>query len=95
MTTPSLDSKTPITVTFTFNIYAIISAFLYAVAIGFCAQHGDFADIPALLSLAVLTVVAFSIKPTRIDSSKVARLAKTSNTAPYFTPLLRRHCLGQ
>jgi hypothetical protein len=94
MTTLNQNSTAHKTGSFHFNIYAGVSAFGYVVAMAICALNGDFSAIPALLFLAVITAVTFSITPPKTALSSNKRVVET-NKPRYFMPLLHPHCLGQ
>ena len=61
MTTLSLDSRQLHPISFHFDFPGAVSAGAFAVAMIVCFRHGDVAAIPALIALAAMTLIVFSV----------------------------------
>ena len=91
MTTLSLDSRQLHPGSFHFDLPGTVSAGAFAVAMIVCFQHGDAAAIPALIALAVMTLVVFSVHAPAPTAPR--RAAKDLDAER--THLWRRECLEQ
>ena len=89
MTTLSLDSRQLHPGSFHFDFPGAVSAGAFAVAMIVCFRHGDVAAIPALVALAVMTLIVFSVH------APVAPRGAAKNLDAGRTHLRRRDSLAQ
>ena len=88
MTTLSLNSRQIHPGSFHFDLSGAVSASAFAVAMIVCFRHGDVAAIPALVALAAMTLIVFSVHtPAARDAGKLRDTERTQ--------LWRRDCLEQ
>lgn len=95
MATLSLGSGYVHSEVFHFDIYGGVSAGAFAMAMMMSFQNGDFSAIPALIGLAVMALIVFSVHAplqTRASGRPCGRIGRE---AVYRTHLWRRHCLEQ
>lgn len=91
MTTLSLDSRQLHPGSFHFDFPGAVSAGAFAVAMIVCFRHGDAAAIPALIALAVMTLIVFSVHAPAPTAPRGAQ----RNLDSERTHLRRRDCLEQ
>ena len=88
MTTLSLHSRQIHPGSIHFDLAGAVSAGAFAVAMIVCFRHGDVAAIPALVALAAMTLIVFSVHtPAARDAGKLRDTERTQ--------LWRRDCLEQ
>jgi hypothetical protein len=91
MTTLSLDSRQIHPGSFHFDLPGAVSAGAFAVAMIVCFRHGDVAAIPALVALAAMTLIVFSVHTPAATTPRGARKHRNAER----THLRRRDCLEQ
>lgn len=88
MTTLSLNSRQIHPGYFHFDLPGAVSAGAFAVAMIVCFRHGDVAAIPALVALAAMTLIVFSVHtPAPRNTGKHRDAGRTERR--------RRACLEQ
>lgn len=95
MTTLDIHSEQPHAGTLHFDIDGGTSLGALILAMAVCALHGDFSAVPALLSLAVMTAIAFGVTQPETGASTGSHGDGAEGATYRHTLLLRRHCLEQ
>ena len=93
MTTLSLDSRQIHPGSFHFDLPGAVSAGAFAVAMIACFRHGDVSALPALVALAVMTLIVFSCHTPPQTGASARQRGARKYRATYRTHLWRRHCL--
>ena len=87
MSNSSSEPRPNASTTFQLNLGGRIALSAFALALAACVVHGDYASIPALLFLALITLIAFGVKAPASDSADATLDLAPETTANVFAAL--------